>query len=172
MIYSKSSSLLSGKVQHVLRLLLVVLTYAIALPSYAALTCAVDVTPLNFGSFSPLGTSFDVSGTLTLRCTNSGAATVSITTSISASPGASADAFSRQMAGGAGGQLAYQLRRNTSAGSSGIWADGANAFSVELTVPVGGTRSEYRNYYGRMSLPQRSVIPGLHSDLVIVTVEY
>lgn len=125
--------------------------------------CRLDVLPLAFDSYDPLGTNgtqnADASTTMTVVCTlNSSAA-------ITMGGGATGSANSRKLMFGSY-ELQYQIFRD--AARTQVWGSGADA---EQVTGAGSRTPQRLTIYGRIP-PAQEVPAGTYRDVVTATIDF
>jgi spore coat protein U-like protein len=131
-----------------------------------AKSCTVSGGGVNFGVYDPLSPgSLDVTGSLTLDCTGSVHAVLSVSTG--AGTGASFSSGRVMMRSPAPGKLTYNLY--TDAARTRVLGDGTRG---SRTLNVSGWNTVDIPIYARMPGRQASTAPGSYLDVVVVTVSY
>jgi spore coat protein U-like protein len=159
----------------VLALLLLMLAWAgpaRALCIPALCTCTLATTNVAFGTYSPLAFgNTDTTGTVKVDC--GGVVGLLIPFNIAISAGSSGSYANRQMKSGSNA-LAYNLY--TDASYTTVWGDGGSAtqlISAGVTLDLLGLAPAQNFYiYGRIPGRQLSVVPGVYSDTINVTLTY
>ena len=129
---------------------------------FSAQGCTVSAAGVNFGVYDGLAAApADGLGQVDVSCPAGQAFTVLL------GPGSSSVAKfqARNMRGGAGGQLAYNLF--VDAGRTLVWGDGTGTTQVQTGQGTGQPQGLI--VYGRI-LPRQTVPLGSYSDAVVVTV--
>jgi spore coat protein U-like protein len=127
--------------------------------------CRMTLTPLNFGSYDPLGANgsqeLDATAAVTLTCTRDSVATIAIDQGQNP-----ASSLSRHLISG-DQRLGYELYRD--AARTQTWSTGTNALRY---VSTGGiTTSSELMVYGRIP-PGQEVAAGSYNDVVTATVNF
>ncbi|MFZ6872202.1 spore coat U domain-containing protein [Undibacterium sp. Di27W] len=154
--------------RHLCKLLLILILSA-SFQAHA-LTCTVSTLPVTFSTYDPQSnTPSDISGTVTVTCTE--LVSVLVSYSVKLNAGLTGSMSSRLMTSGSS-QLAYQLYTNS--GRTTVWGDGTAGSSIvndgyllNVLTPV------VHNYsvYGRISARQ-NVMAGNYLDTVTVLLTY
>jgi len=132
--------------------------------TYAAGSCTISATSVNFGSYNVFNASAtDSTGTLTINC-NGGAHNIVVTLS----KGASATFNPRKMTKGAE-TLDYNLFRD--AGRSNIWGDGTSGTSTYTDANPPNNTDVVLTVYGRVVAGQ-DVTAGAYSDTVSAVINF
>ena len=131
--------------------------------------CTIFTAPVSFGNYNgglyPLGTPSDVTGSVTINCTNSAAATVTLSTGANAAAGSTPSVPIRRMAGPGVPKLSYDL-----------YQDAARTTTFGGTAATGVVRTgtgadDVVSVYGR--LPGGQSVPlGSYADTVVATVTF
>lgn len=132
--------------------------------AYAAGSCTISTTSVNFGSynvFNPSAT--DSTGTITINC-NGGAHNIVVTLS----KGASGTFTPRRMTKGAE-TLDYNLFRD--AGRSSVWGDGTSGTSTYTDANPPNNTDTVLTVYGRVTAEQ-DVTAGAYSDTVSAVINF
>jgi spore coat protein U-like protein len=128
--------------------------------------CRMTLTPLNFGSYDPLGAhgsqELDATATLSLTCTRNSIATIAIDQGQNPAGGG----LSRRLASGEQ-RLDYEIYRD--AARTQTWSSGTNA--VRYVSAAGISTSSDMMVYGRIPHGQE-VAAGSYSDVVTATVDF
>lgn len=130
-----------------------------------AINCRISVSPINFGTYTPLTTSHvDVIGQFEVRCQAQPG-----TFSVTIGPGVSGDQLARTLIAGGGLLLNYNLYRD--AARTQILGDGTPpTFVVTGTRTSGGRPSSFTYpVYGRVFANQ-APDPGFYTDNLLATV--
>lgn len=152
-------------------LLLVLASSAKALCLAPLCTCGVSTSTVPFGSYNPMdGLSQDITGSIALSCT--AVAGLLIPYTVALSPGSSQSFSSRYMLSGMN-RLYYNLYSD--ALRTVVWGDGsAGSTTVNgtLVLSVLGTVNLTGSIYGRIQANQKTAVPGIYADTIVVTVTY
>lgn len=142
--------------------------HALCLP--IACSCSVSATPVAFGSFNPLpGTVHNATGTVTVSCNALAGILVPYTIALSTGNGTYA---SRRMLSGTR-NLYYNLYSDTN--HTTIWGDGTGGSSLvsgSVTLAALSSFSIPVTVYGRIVAGQNTLVPGLYTDTITVTLTY
>ena len=143
---------------------------ALCLP--AVCTCTLATTNVAFGNYSPLAFgNTDTTGSIKVDC--GGVVGLLIPFNIAISAGASGSYANRTVKSG-GNSLAYNLYTDPS--YTTVWGDGSSATQLinsGVTLDVLGLAPTQNFYvYGRIPGRQITVVPGVYSDTINVTLTY
>lgn len=141
--------------------------------SHAASTCNFSVSPVAFGTYSPvLATPDDSAGTVTITCTNRPPpGFVDISYVVRLGRGQAGSFATRQMAAGTS-LLGYNLF--VDAARTIVWGDGTAGTAVAATsFRLAGNKTESISHtiYGRIPARQAAQV-GSYSDTIVVTLEF
>jgi spore coat protein U-like protein len=139
----------------------------------AASTCNFSVSPVAFGTYSPLqATPDDSAGTVTITCTNRPPpGFVDISYVVRLGQGQAGSFASRQMAAGAA-RMGYNLFLD--AARTIIWGDGTAGTAVaanSFRLAGNKTQSVSHTIHGRIPARQAAQV-GSYSDTIVVTLEF
>lgn len=133
-------------------------------------TCGVTATPLSFAPFNPLlGTLQRSSSTVRLNCNSTVGLLVPYTVALSTGSGSYT---SRRMTSGAR-TLNYNLY--TDSAYSTVWGDGTSGSAVlsgNVTLAALASFSLPFTLYGQIDAGQNTLVPGVYTDNLTVTLTY
>lgn len=128
--------------------------------------CRFTLTPLNFGSYDPLGThqatDLDATATVVLSCTRNSQATISMDQGRNPVAGTVLRGMVQRDQ-----VLRYQIFRDS--GRTEVWSTGGNALRFQADGDA-GPRYEF-TVYGRIPAAQE-VASGMYTDVVTATVDF
>jgi spore coat protein U-like protein len=124
--------------------------------------CEVASSPVAFVTASVLSTAVDVTGSVTVTCTN----TTPYTVSLDAGGGAGATVAARRMTGPASATVTYSLYRD--AARTQLWGE---TIGTDTAAGTGNGSGQALTVYGRVPT-QTTPAPGSYTDSVNVTVTY
>ncbi|MBK5260913.1 MAG: spore coat protein U domain-containing protein [Thermoanaerobaculia bacterium] len=126
--------------------------------------CRIDLTPLSFGGYDPLGihstANLDATTTMILSCTRNSQATIVMDDGRSGLP----DGSSRGLVL-TDQRLGYQIYSDSQ--RTQVWGKGARGVSMAAT----GVGAQRLTLYGRI-LPAQQVAAGTYVDVVTATVDF
>lgn len=162
-----------GRLRRVAAMTPLLATVLAAQVAQAASTCNFSVSPVAFGTYSPvLATPDDSAGTVTITCTNRPPpGFVDISYVVRLGQGSSGSFVARQMAAGAA-RLGYNLFLD--AARSIVWGDGTAGTAVagsSFRLAGNKTQSVSHTIYGRIPARQAAEV-GSYSDTIVVTLEF
>ena len=121
--------------------------------------CSVSAATVAFGTYDPTANS-DQNGSITIQCTKSTAATISLDEG--AAPAG------RQMAGPGTDTLTYELYSDVAGGT--VWGSGNGGSTVAYNAATSAATT--LTVFGRIPLGQNNAGVGNYSDTVTVTVTF
>ena len=134
---------------------------AMALTATLSANCTVSTTAVNFGSTTTTSTNINLTGTLTVLCTN----LIPYNIGLNAGLGSGATVTNRKMTSGAN-TVSYSLYRNSARTS--VWGQ---TIGTDTQSGTGTGSNQSVTVYG--SVPtQTTPAPGTYTDTVVVTVTY
>jgi len=133
-------------------------------------SCSVSATPISFAPFDPVpGLAQDATGAVTMSC--NGVAGLLIPYRVSISSGAGT-LNSRKMINGAR-NLYYNVYSDSN--HTTVWGDGTTGapnVSGGILLNLLGTLNVNLNTYGRITAGQTTLVPGIYTDTLTVTLTY
>jgi len=136
---------------------------SLAVSGTISATCAVNASSLAFGTINPvLNTNLDVTGTVSVSCTNS----TTYNVGLDAGGGSGATITNRKMTSG-GNTLTYQIFRD-----SGRTQNWGNTVGTDTVSGTGNGSAQSITAYGRIPSGQISAVVGSYTDTVTITITY
>lgn len=134
-------------------------TTSLPISATIAARCQVSAAGIAFGNYDPTANS-DQNGSITIQCTKSTAATISLDEG--AAPAG------RQMAGPGTDTLTYELYSDVTGGT--VWGSGNGGSTVAYTATTSAPST--LTVFGRIPLGQNNAGVGAYADTVTVTVTF
>lgn len=145
-------------------------------PAKAGVTCSATGGTLNFGSFDPQSGNQDFSATTSYTCSQTGwflSLDENVTMCLSIGKGSSAQQSPREMSGGSGAPLQFDLYTQPSRAPASLWGSFASSsppLQIHFVVPGAflgyGTYSGQATVYGRVPGGQSGVTAGSYANVL------